>query len=177
MQAPYVVQTIIEQGIANSLALLPDWLDPVCHLSLKKYTCGSAMLQPQHFIMLNSLIANNYNALSLAKLEGGLAYRYNVNVTQFLKLNFYLPSYPSYAVCTDYAKNCASFIVAAGLPALVPQCNANSSIGIRNYPTNTQTIASLPIPPSLPLPAVKFQTTPNAMGNSSENYQASCPPG
>jgi hypothetical protein len=43
MQSPYIVQTMIEAHLLQVINTLPSWLSPKCHLSLRKYLCGSHM--------------------------------------------------------------------------------------------------------------------------------------
>lgn len=47
MQSPYVVQTIIENEIKTALDALPPFLSQECHLSIRKFICGSGFLHPQ----------------------------------------------------------------------------------------------------------------------------------
>lgn len=173
MQGPFVVQSIIESQLAASIKALPAWLSPSCHLSLRKYFCGSYMLAPQAQKFDDVLIANNFDARTILGIKFVLGSA-GVNVSAFLKSTFYLPSYPTNQVCQDYANNCGAFINISEVASLIPRCGAIVN-GIIQYPLVNQTITSVALSPVL---VVKYTTAPNQMSTASESgYQAICPDG
>ena len=173
MQGPYVVQSIIESQLAASFNELPPWLSSSCHIALRKYFCGSYMLAPKAQRFGEVLVANNFSSQTIQ----GIQFQLNavgVNVSAFFKNTFYLPSYPSHQICTDYRDHCGLFINASGVPSLVPHCDSVIK-GVAQYPTTTQTITVLPLSATL---VVKFQTQPNSMSTASdESYHIVCPEG
>lgn len=173
MQAPYVVQSVIESALAVKMRALPAWLSPACHLSLRKFFCGSYMLSPQPQRFGDVLIANNFTAPVIMGIKAALG-SYGVNVAAYLQETFYLPSYPSKQVCYDYRSACGAFINVSAVAALVPLCNSVAN-GVMKYPASDQTIASLPLSPTL---IIKYQTSPNAMSDASDgDYKTVCPSG
>ena len=174
MQQPYVIQSVIESGLSAQLKALPVWLSPACHLSLRKFFCGSYMLSPQPQRFGDVLLANGFSAPVILGIKAALG-SYGVNVTAYLKETFYLPSYPSKQVCFDYRSACGAFINVSAVAALVPYCNSMTDSGNMKFPSTDQTIATLPLSPAL---IVQYRTSPNAMSDASDgNYRTVCPPG
>lgn len=173
MQQPFVVQSVIEGALSVQLKALPVWLSPACHLSLRKFFCGSYMLSPQPQRFGDVLVANGFSPPVIFGIKAALG-SYGVNVTAYLKEIFYLPSYPSKQVCFDYRSACGAFINVSAVAALVPYCDSMTD-GIMKYPATDQTIAALPLSPTV---IVKYQTSPNAMSDANDgNYRTVCPPG
>jgi hypothetical protein len=173
MQGPYVVQTIIETQLAASISALPVWLSPSCHLSMRKYFCGSYMLAPQPQRFHDVLMANSFDANTILGIEYQLGAA-GVNISAYLQFTFYLPSYPTTQVCLDYLNSCGTFINASNVPALVPHCLATVN-GVSQYPSVNQTITSVDLSPGL---TIKFTTAPNKMSAvSDQGYQQICPDG
>jgi hypothetical protein len=162
MRPPGVVQTLIESQISAAINALPPFLTTACHLSIRKFICGSGFLSPQPQFFPEAF---------RGPLTG-----FGVNVTALYSTPFYLPSYPSIRVCQDYNNTCAGFITLVGkdVPQLVPNCSKVVD-GVMQYPNKTQTIVSLPLTPSFIVP---FTTTPNEMANSRDDgYKPVCPEG
>jgi hypothetical protein len=173
MQQPFVVQTVIESVLSVQLQALPVWLSPACHLSLRKFFCGTYMLSPQPQRFGDVLVANGFPPPVVLGIKAALG-SFGVNVTAYLKETFYLPSYPSKQVCFDYRSACGAFINVSAVAALVPYCDSTAN-GIMKYPSTDQTIASLPLSPTL---VVQYRTSPNAMSDASDgSYRTVCPPG
>eukprot|EP00596_Hydrurales_sp_CCMP1899_P007118 CAMPEP_0119044560 /NCGR_PEP_ID=MMETSP1177-20130426/32368_1 /TAXON_ID=2985 /ORGANISM="Ochromonas sp, Strain CCMP1899" /LENGTH=387 /DNA_ID=CAMNT_0007014809 /DNA_START=280 /DNA_END=1441 /DNA_ORIENTATION=- len=173
MQQPYVVQSLIEGKVNLALSALPPWISKQCHLSLRKFVCGSAFLLPQPQIFPDVLTANSFSA-PLISLIGLQLQGAGVNITSFYESVFHLPSYPSAAVCEAYSSSCGAFIQLAGISALVPNCTRVTD-GIFQYPDTPQTITTLPLSAAL---SVAFQTSPNQMASGTDNgYETVCPEG
>ena len=172
MQSSYAIQSLIESQLSSSFKQLPVWLAPKCHLSFRKYFCGSYLLKPQIIkmseIFVNAGIIPNYASLLVSM---------GVNVTGLANYEFSLPSYPSYQVCLEYASHCNSFITNSGQAALVAYCNKTSN-GIKSYPSTTQIINSISLTVGSATIPLTFTTDPNTMTTANDNnYESSCPEG
>jgi hypothetical protein len=82
-------------------------LSTQCHQSLRKYFCGTYMLQPQVQKLGDILLLNGVDLLS-NKIHVD-EYK-ELNTSAILELNVYIPGYPENRICQDYATSCQEFI-------------------------------------------------------------------
>jgi hypothetical protein len=86
-----------------------------------------------------------------------------VNLKEFLNHTFHLPRYPVIDVCYEYQSYCSDFIHLAGMPSLLPTCEAMISPTARLFPNQSQVVLTLHLNLSATneLYAIHFNTTPN----------------
>jgi hypothetical protein len=186
MQPPYFVQTILEKKLSALMSQLPVTLSAQCHLSLRKFFCGSYMTHPQVQVFQNVLSAGLPSYLPLASAAYVLSSTYGVDTARLLPYSFYMPSYPHQDVCLEYQQNCGSFAAIAGVSALVANCSALASAGtqIKQFPSVNQTIDTLSLSVKVggisATVSMKFQTSPNTMTDATDastGYTTQCPYG
>jgi hypothetical protein len=107
MQPPYVVQSIIEQGIQAKLAQLPVYVSAQCQAAARKLACGVAFMAPE--------------------LQSDTA------VQRYLGTELYMPQFPDKSVCYEYNAACAGFIAAAQASTGVNLSQVRSSNGSCSY--------------------------------------------
>jgi hypothetical protein len=176
MQSPFVVQTLIEQKLQSDLfSNLPVWLSRECEIALRKFFCGTSLMQPE-LQNIGQVFQANGIPIAAAKMSLPML---GINKS-FVDHSFYLPSYPHRKVCENYQTQCASFIQASGLAALIPNCTKHVSSGssILMYPEKGQTIVQLPLPSLSKV--IQFTTQPNVNASDPQHaflFQTNCPPG
>jgi len=179
MQPPYIIQALLENQTYQIISNLPSWLSSQCHLSLRKYICGTYMLQPQVQNFGEVLLSNGLDFLSN---EAHVIDKHKVNISAVLDLNLHVPGYPQKQICQNYGMYCEDFITnkfellpSPGLALeLVPKCDKMEN-SISLYPLAKQTVLML----SIVNVSVIFESTPNMMTNSSDSgiYETVCPQG
>ena len=170
MQGPYLVQAMLERQLSSNFNSFPVSMSATCHSAIKKYFCSSFMLAPS----AQSLAKALQNSLPPAMLSGLLSS--GVASPEALSYIFYLPSYPHQSICQEYASACADFIVLSRSPQLQPQCTAVRG-GIQSYPSENQTIVSLPLTIGGATATINFRTPPNLVSTATSDYQTLCPDG
>jgi hypothetical protein len=122
MQAPYVVQELMETRLSELFLRLSPWLSNTCHFALRKYFCSSFMLRPQLLRMRDVL--NNSNVSLIGNGSEGGEKGGSVYPVSLLDYEFNLASFPAYSVCVDYMQQCALYFELFDVPAeLIPQCD------------------------------------------------------
>ena len=105
MQPSYVIQQIIEQTLSQRLSKLLSnpTQGQTCKFALRKLICGTYFLLPRLQVRESLLLKSGvtFNALNVLTTEG-------VNVSMLRQHTFYLPSFPSQSVCTEYFSACFS---------------------------------------------------------------------
>lgn len=175
LQAPYVIQSILESALAGSFASLPKWLSEDCHFAMKKQFCRSVMIKAGSETFGEAFIAAGLGPyLSLFSSAG-------VDMASVSALPVYMPSYPSRDVCLGYQDSCASFIAVSGQAALVPNCSKTTTtngVTTENFPTSRQTIFTFPVALSSSMTIdVAFQTEPDDMSTATSSFKTACPDG
>lgn len=172
LQGPYVIQSLIEKALQTKMTVIPKYITKDCELALRKYICRSSMLKPEGETFGTAFTAAGIKAPHLAAMKAA-----GINVTELLQQSVYLPSYPSYEICTDFETSCATLISRA--TSLQPNCSKTTltTAGVVNlYPKETQILMNLPITLSSTVKFnVAFQTDPEMASDASSSYEPSCP--
>jgi hypothetical protein len=176
LQAPYVVQSLIEASLKKQTASLPPFVPIDCHLALKKYLCAQVYLRAETKAVATILYENSLGGPVYESVVVGNYGRavYDASVV--------LPSYEDNDICMDFVDKCRDFFSLA--PALVTNCTAKASPGVEKFPTARQAVAIFPItvnagngPQTFNL---KLYTAPNNMSapvGAAYVYAPTCPYG
>jgi hypothetical protein len=133
MQQAYVVQQEIEAELLRIFSNAPKWLDEDCHFAMRKYYCTAYYLKPQKRILSELLRANRINVQNATKTwRRALNMSSTGDVSTYLNLAIYVPSYPSRSICLNYEKTCAASLARTEMAAFVPNCNASVTKGQSN---------------------------------------------
>lgn len=119
-----IVQTGIELQIANLLSTVPVFVTPECHNAMSKYICMQGFLESEEKTLTEVLNENAVSSADQTTLAGYIQGVLGYDAATLLGNPFYVPQYPDYAVCTEYATHCAELIVsvADSIPEMVPDC-------------------------------------------------------
>lgn len=132
MQAPGVVQTLIEGQLRNALGALPVFLGAQCRFALREYFCSAYMRAP-YLVKMDEVIKQSVPSALYSTVVGALP----ATVSSY---STYLYSPPDKSLCLNYATTCGTLIYMAGNPLLTPNCSSGS------YATGNSTILSLSLP-------------------------------